>query len=167
MKKFIFSLIATFAATFVFGQLPGTPRFGTTPATNYTFTSLTGVLLAPKTHITGGLDTFRIYPNAYTTIVNPIDSIQDSVVFIIPSNYGAHIGDGMDFQGICNNAAVKTKIKFRNGTAGNGAHLAALNTWSFAVTAGDSTIALTAKQRFLVKWRFDGSKWVETGKIVK
>jgi hypothetical protein len=129
----------------------------------------------------GGLDSIPLYldANALDVFVQPSDSLADSVVYYFPSQlqipalngafqntstlayYNKQTGQlfsTINFVVQCNNAATKTKVKFRNKYVSG---------FIFS-TAADSTVALTSKQRLYMTFKnIDGQHFMETGKVVK
>lgn len=162
MKKFksIFGifLIAALAICSEAQAQQTTPRFGV--GVNF-FGGNNGVKYTPSfslnnTNDVAGLDTVKLFGNVFVQNVAPADSVRDSLVYCFKSIASCYPYDQLTFNFIGSNKAG-LKIKFRNKY-----------TSAFVfTTAADSTLAIAAKKRTRITFVFDGTKWIETGKVVQ
>lgn len=142
MKKLISFLFVLFAFVAVNAQSTK-PRFGIVAGDDNTGRVLT---YAYKT-ITevAGADSTALYPNAFHTIVRV--ALTDSFYFKSPVVTKSFAGDNIV---IVASGASGTKLKFA-GT-------------NF-ISAGTAT--LSSLGRAVIRFIFDGAKWVETGRLVQ
>ena len=177
MKNKFLLLSLLFVSAVSFGQWNGVyPPFGPPPSNDVTFRPLT-LQYINTPDVAGGLDTIKLYPYAFDIYIQPSDSLADSIVYCIPqlqpvqapqtvigtsgalNSQTGQLFSTLTFVVVANNAAVKTKVKFRNkyNTA-----------FTFSVAAADSTVSLTAKQRLVMKFQnVDGKHYSEIFKSVK
>lgn len=119
------------------------PRYGTTPNSDNTGRSLT---YAYKSFVDAvGTDTAKIIPSAYSSTyrLTLTDSLRVQVM-----NVGSSYAD--DNISVIASGATGTKVVFL-GT-----------NW---ITAGTATLA--AGGRAIITFKFDGSKWVESARVVQ
>lgn len=142
MKKFISFLFVLFAFVAVNAQSIK-PRFGTVPGDDNTGRVLT---YAYKTVTeVAGADSTLLVPSAWQTIVRV--SLADSIYFKSPVVTKSYAGDNIV---IVASGASGTKVKFA-GT-------------NF-ISAGTATLSTSG--RAVIRFIFDGAKWVETGRLVQ
>lgn len=143
MKKIIFILTLV---VFAFGAnaQSTSPRFGTTTGSDNT-----GRVLTYKYQTVtdaSGADSTTLNPNAWKTIVRV--ALTDSIYFKSPVVTRSFAGDQLVI--VASSSASGKKVKFA-GT-------------NF-ITAGTATTS--TNNRAVITLIFDGSKWVESGRIVQ
>ena len=156
MKK-LFAFALLFAASILLNAQSLSPRWGSGPPTNdNTGRVLTYVFQNPT--ITAHLDTIKLTPNGFETIVIPANSVSDTTIFILKSISNCYAGDGLKFQ-FTNSSGSNHQIYFRNSGSG------AVN--GFLFLSSDSTITLTSAKQAYISFLFNGKKFFETGKGVQ
>lgn len=105
-----------------------------------------------STNDAAGADTIKLNPTEWRTVVSPSSTITDSITYQIRSTSRSSFGDQLIFT-VTNSSGAGHKLKLTGTT--------------FEVTGSDSVIALTSAKRATIAFIFDGSKWVQTSKIVQ
>lgn len=153
MKKFfaIFALAALSLTTAVAQHT--TTRYGVPPQDN-TLAGMTGALI--NKNDAAGLDTIKIYPNAYVTNITVPNFLQDTIFYKITNLSGSYVGDQMNFNIIA------------SGDTGLRPLLHLVVTSGFSVVTTDSLMLCTAttlntKKHCNMRFIFDGQKWCEVG----
>ena len=142
MKKIISFLFVLFSFVAVNAQSTS-PRFGTTPGNDNTSRVLTyGYKIV--TDATGA-DSTTLVPNAWHTVVRV--ALTDSVYFKSPTVTKSYAGDNLI---IVASGSSGTKVKFA-GT-------------NF-ISAGTATLSTSG--RAVIRFIFDGDKWVEAARVVQ
>jgi hypothetical protein len=149
MKNFLIIFSLCLLSAISFAQVT-TPRFGVGKNQDNSGNVLTWNLVS--TADVAGADTIYLTPSAYSTIVQPINSILDSLSYSLKSLGKSYLGDRIEFSFI-NSSGSGHKIKF----VGTG--------WQFSSTG--SSISLTTAKRANISFRFDGVAWVETGRVTQ
>lgn len=124
------------------------PRFGITTNQDNTGRVMTWKYLKPTD--AAGADTVKLYPRAYTTLIQY--SAVDSLSFNVTNLTGSYVGDELQF--IVTNAS------------GSG-HLVKFVGSNWQVGSGGAAITLTASKRANINFIFDGVFWVETSRVVQ
>lgn len=146
MKK-IFSLLVLVSIFFCATAQNTVPRFGITPDADNTGRVLTYKLYAPTD--VAGKDSFTVAANAFQTYVVP-STIVDSVVFL-GNVTNCYLGDHVTF---C----------FAKG-ANAGTVLFLGGNWLLGTAS--TRMALTANKKSTIDFIFNGTKWVETGRLTQ
>ena len=141
MKKIIFAILifAGFSAT----AQSTSPRWGTTAGGDNTARTLTYAYQTVTD--ASGNDSKTLNPNAYYTVVRV--ALTDSVTFASPTVTRSYAGDNLT---IIASGASGTKVKFGS---------------SNFISAGTATIS--SGGRSVIKFVFDGAKWVECGRVTQ
>ncbi len=105
-----------------------------------------------STNDAAGADTIKFSPTEWMTLVIPSSTITDTVCYKIKDLSRCHTGDEMI-------------MSFTN-SSGSGHKVKLTGTW-YEVSGSDSVLSLTSAKRAIIRFVFDGVKWVETGKIVQ
>lgn len=142
MKKYIFSMILLAFTCMVMAQSTS-PRFGTTAGKDNSYRMLQNKLTALTD--AAGADSATLATSAYNTIVTI--AVLDSFTLKSPTVTNCYLGDQLTL--------------IANGTSGDKLKFTGSN-W---VSAGTATLSsgLYAVIRFI----FDGSKWVEASRVVQ
>jgi hypothetical protein len=143
MKKLLFAILL-FAG---FGSMAQhtVPRFGTTAGKDNTFRLLTNGYTT-ITDAAGTLDTVIINPHYYNNTYRIV--LVDSVTLGNPVVTNSWAGDNLTF--IVSTAAGSHVLYFLGSN------------W---ITAGTAT--MTTRLRSVIRFIFDGAKWVETGRYTQ
>lgn len=150
MKKIISLLFIIACTSCVVAQT--TPRFGITKNNDNTGRVLTHALITTTDVTSATLDTIVVRPNAWETIFRPSANIADSVCYKFASvNMTYSLGDICTFMVAKGTGAGK--IKF-------GGSVVILSTASAAV-------ALAANKSCVIRFRWNGSKWIEEFRMVQ
>ena len=104
------------------------------------------------TNDAAGADTIKLNPKEWRTLVAPSSTIADSLTYTIRNTAQSALGDMLIFM-VTNSSGSGHKLKLSGS--------------NFQVTGSDSVITLTSAKRATIAFIFDGSKWVETSKIVQ
>lgn len=155
--KGIFGMLVVLAISFASHAQQTTPRFGV--GTN-AFGGSNGVkyvqsVALNNTNDAAGADTIKLFGNVFRQYVSPKDSLKDSIVYRFKSLASCYPYDELIFNFYAGKASKK--IRFSNRI---------LSAFVFS-TAGDSTTTLAANKRMRITFIFDGTKWLETGKVVQ
>lgn len=145
MKKLLIAITLVTLACTVDAQFT-TPRFGTTPGTDNTFRKLTNAYITPTDAASATIDTFAVYPAAFRTIYRLV--LVDSVCAGNPTLTKSYAGDEITF--VLSAASGTPLLRFIGAN------------W---VTAGTAT--MTTRLRSVIKFIFDGAKWVEVGRYTQ
>jgi hypothetical protein len=149
--KNLFLSIAIFAGL-TLGAQSTTPRYGTSVGKDNTGRVLTYAYIKTADATAAALDTITFNPNAFTTIFTPSVAIADSVCYKFSSTAQTYsLGDVCIF--MVSKGAGAGKIKF-------GGSVVILSTASAAV-------ALAASKSAIIRFRFNGSKWIEESRMVQ
>ena len=149
MNKWLF-LAAFFMLTGITASAQNTiPRFGITPNDDNTGRILTYRYFVAVDN--PGADTVNLAPRAWETIIL-INPVVDSLAFNISSLVNCYVGDRLTFQAL--------------NSPGSG-HLLKFIGANYQTGSGGPAIALTSGKRANITFRFDGTAWVETGRIVQ
>lgn len=144
MKR-ILSIVALFGCLTASAQSTS-PRFGTTSSTDNTFRTLTNVYVTPTDAASSTIDTFAVYPKAFNTIIRLV--LVDSVCAGNPTVTKSYAGDELTF--VLSAASGTPFLRFV-GT-----------NW-----VGAGTATMTTRLRSVIKFIFDGAKWVESGRYTQ
>lgn len=144
MKKIISLLAIVFCVVLVSAQSTS-PRFGNLKSQDNTGRNLTYALVN-YTDVAGA-DSLKTAPNAFQTIYNLTIST-DSVTFGSPALTKSYLGDNIVI--IVQGTATGKKLKFNS---------------PYIIGAG--TVTTTTNKRAVIRFIFDGAKWVETGRYVQ
>jgi len=143
MKKLI-AIIFLFSLAFATFAQSTSPRFGTLKnqdntgrVLNYKLVTVTDV---------AGADSVICKPNAWTTIYKV--TLLDSLTLKQPTVTYSYLGDNIEIIASCTSGTPKLKFYGTN--------------W---LSAGTAT--LSSNKRAVIKFVFDGAKWVETGRYVQ
>ena len=142
MKKFLGIILLMFAVVFASAQST-TPRFGNAKNQDNTGRVLTYKLVS----LANTVKSVNIAPNAYMTIYK-VNLATDSIAFKAPVIGTSYLGDIIKIVAIAPSGTPA--IKFYGST------------W---ITAGTAT--LSTKLRAVITFIFDGTNWVETGRLVQ
>ena len=148
MKNFLFIIFALI--TFSVSAQSVNPRFGIVKSDDNT-----GRVLTYKFNNTNdaiGADTVKLSPNAWETLVVPSATITDSLSYSLRSLSTSYTGDFLIFS-FTNSTGANHKIKF----VGAG--------WQFS--SSGSSITLTTAKKARISFMFDGTVWIETGRMVQ
>lgn len=118
----------------------------------YTSLRTNRVVTLVSTAEAAGADTIRFTPIEWRTIVKSSATITDTVCYGIKDLSRCHLGDEL--------------IIMATNSSGSGHKVKLTGTW-YEVSGSDSVLALTSAKRAVIKFIFDGAKFVETGKIVQ
>ena len=141
MKKLISFLIAIIAIVSVNAQSTS-PRWGSAKNEDNTGAVLTWKYVALADAI--GADSVILSPNAYNSVYKI--ALTDSVYFKSPVLKNSYVGDNLI---LVANGASGAKIKFSS---------------TLLVTSGTATLSSGGKA--IIKFIFDGAKWVESDRAV-
>lgn len=142
MKKYIFSMILL-AFTFAVMAQSTSPRFGTTAGKDNSFRMLQNKLTALTD--AAGADSATLAPSAYNTIVTI--AALDSFTLKSPTVTNCFLGDELTL--------------IVTGTSGDMLKFTGSN-W---VSAGTAT--LSSGLNAIIRFVFNGSKWVEASRVVQ
>lgn len=145
MKNIFYILLFLFASALVSDAVQAqstTPRQG-----NYQTVKI-------ATNDAVGADTIKFSPSEFRTILSPSSTITDTLCYMIKDVSRCHLGDEI-ICSVTNSSGSGHKIKFVGF-----AH-------PFEVSGSDTVIALTTAKRAVIKFIFNGAKWVESSKIVQ
>lgn len=142
--KNIFLLLCLLLVGIVSAQSTS-PRFGTTKTQDNTGRGLTYALVN-YTDVAGA-DSLKTLPGAFETIYNFTIST-DSVTFGSPVLTKSFLGDNIVI--IVQGSATGKKLKFNSPNI-----------------IGAGTVTTTTNKKAVVKFIFDGAKWIETGRYVQ
>jgi hypothetical protein len=131
-----------------FGQT-ATPRFGITPNQDNTGRILTYRFIHATD--TTGADTVNLVPSSWETLVL-LNPIVDGLSFNVSTVSNTYAGDWLTFQMV------------NGSTAGNIVKFIGTN---FQFGSGGSSITFKASGRAYISFRFDGTYWVETMRMVQ
>jgi len=145
MKK-ILSIALLFALAIGATAQSTSPRFGTTPGKDNTFRTLSNAYLTPTDAASATIDTFAVYPKNFRTIIRL--ALVDSVCAGNPTVTRSYAGDEITF--VISAASGTPFLRFVGSN------------W---ITAGTAT--MTTRLRSVIKFIFDGAKWVETGRYTQ
>lgn len=107
-----------------------------------------------STNDAAGADTIKISPSEYMTILAPSNTITDTLCYKLKDISRCALGD--EILVIARNSSGSGhKIKFV-GTA-----------YPWAVSGADTVISLTSSAKAVIRFVFDGYRWVESSKIVQ
>lgn len=150
MKKILSILFV--AATLFVGAQSTSPRYGTTNSKDNTGRVLTYAVITTTDATSATLDTITFNPNAFATIFRPSANIADSVCYKFSSTSQTYsLGDICTF--MVSKGTGAGKIKF-------GGSVVILSTASAA-------IALAANKSCIIRFRFNGTKWIEETRMVQ
>jgi hypothetical protein len=147
MKRIILLSIIIALTTTLKAQY-ATPRTGTGTGNDNTYRALNFRYL-PVTDATGN-DTVKLNLNAYHTSVS-LPALTDSITFNFTSVANCYLGDEVVFT--VKNTSGGTKVKFGGS--------------NYQVGSGGSVLTLTASKRATIKFVFDGTTWLEAGRLVQ
>jgi hypothetical protein len=154
MKKLI-AISFLFALTLTASAQYGIPRFGTDGHHDNTDRVFNNMLVSKAD--AAGADTVFLNPVAASTYVT--STLTDSICYNLSTVATTYNYDELFFTFV--NGTGTHKVKVTNKS------LATPKPFVFAVAAGDSVTSLTTGQRMYMSFMFDGSKWIETSKVVK
>jgi hypothetical protein len=149
MKNFLSIVFMLAFSIGLFAQSTN-PRFGIVKNDDNTGRVLTYKFVS--TVDATGADTIKLNPSAFETLIIPSATIKDSVSYSLNSLTSSYAGDVI----VCNftnSSGSGHKVKF----VGSG--------WQFS--SSGSSITLTTVKRAVISFRFDGTAWVETGRMVQ
>lgn len=141
MKKIILIALIAFAS-FAANAQYSTPRTGTGANNDNTYRALTFKYYSATD--AAGADTVKLSLNAYHTAIN-VPSLTDSLAFSFPSVAKCYLGDSFTISAIGTSGA---KVKF----VGNN------------FVAASNSMALSSGLTAMITFRFNGVKWVESGR---
>lgn len=161
MKKYLLSLLAVLAISFVSSQVTTattSPRWGAgSPKEDNTGRVLTYAVISTTDVTSATLDTITIAPNAWETLVcmktgTAITNLADSVCYKFSSkNTTYRLGDQTTF--MISKGTGAGKIKFGGS--------------QFILSTASAAVALAANKSLIMWFRFNGTKWIETARVVQ
>lgn len=154
MKKLI-SILFLFAFAIVTAQT--SPRFGVGKNQDNTGRVLTYAVITTTDLAQATLDTITITPNAWETLVcmktgTAITNLSDSVCYKFSStttNY--QLGDKVTF--MISKGTGAGKIKFGGS--------------KYILSTASTAVALAANKSLIMRFRWNGSKWIEETRVVQ
>lgn len=150
MKKIIIFLLAIcgLAAT---AQVT-TTRFAATRFGDNTGRALTYAIITTTDATSATLDTITIAPNAWETIVRPSANLADSVCYKFSStSTSQRVGDVCTF--MISKGTGAGRVKFGGSV--------------FILSTASSAVALAANKSLIMRFRWNGSKWIEESRMVQ
>jgi hypothetical protein len=159
MKNKFLLLSLLFVSAFVSAQTYAPFPWGSGPPEN----DNTGRILTYNANTSPSIvyatkDTVKLYPNQWETLVQPSDSVADTITYTIPGRPASlYNGAVMKFYGLSANGS-NHMIRFRI-VYGSGVRF-------LYSTAADSTLTLTSKKHYYISFQYDGHDFIETGKSV-
>jgi hypothetical protein len=152
MKK-ILSILLVFALTSCAVAQITTPRFGTTKNQDNTGRILTHAIITTTDVTSATIDTLLFTPNAWETIYRPSANLADSAVYKFSStttNY--RVGD--QFTIFVSKGTGAGRIRFAGSKV-------------ITSTALSTGVALAANKSLCMRFRWNGSKWIEESRVVE
>ena len=145
MKNFIALISLLFAMTIATFAQSTSPRFGVGANQDNTGRVLTYFYTAISDQT--GNDSINVNPHGWTAFYYL--TMKDSFTFANPVITRSDFGDNFE---IIANGASGTKIKFVNYATAN--------------IIANGTVTLSTKGKAIIKFQFDGYKWIETGRQI-
>lgn len=139
ISLFLITALAGFSQTY-------TPRFGITPNDDNTGRALTYKYVAISQ--AAGVDTLKLKPNGYETIINTPTALNDSICLQITSTTTSKAGDKIFISLVADGTARKFKFTGTN-----------------IVVLGTATVAISKRATIVLV--FDGTKWVEVSRYIQ
>jgi len=155
MKNLIFLFLLAFTFT-VSAQITA-PRFGTTKNADNTGRGLTYAVVTTTDVTSATLDTILLAPNAYETLVcmktgTVMTNLTDSVCYKFSSTTGNYkLGDVVTF--MISKGTGAGKIKFGGS--------------QYILSTASAAVALAANKSLIMRFRFNGTKWIEESRVVQ
>lgn len=156
MKKYILSLFATLFIGLGIAQTTA-PRFSTVPGDDNTGRVLTNAVITTTDLAQATLDTIYIKPNAWSTLVcmktgTAMTNLSDSVCYKFQSSTSTYkLGDITTF--MISKGTGAGKIKFGGSV--------------FILSTASAAVALAANKSLIMRFRWNGSKWIEEARVVQ
>lgn len=159
MKKFglILACIGLLATTTLKSQVTA-PRFGTDKFSDNTGRVLTYAIVTTTDVTSATLDTITLKPNAYETLVcmktgTAMTNLTDSVCYKFSSTVtgGYKLGDQVTF--MISKGTGAGKIKFGGSV--------------YVLSTASAAVALAANKSLIMRFRWNGSKWIEETRMVQ
>lgn len=147
MKKFLTIISTLLLVTIAVSAQSTTPRFGITAGQDNTGRVLNYRWYNPTD--AAGADTVNLAPRAYSTVIKY--SAVDSLAFDVTSTASCYAGDHLRFM-VTNSSGSGHLVKFIGSN------------WQLS---SSGNITLTASKRATIDFIFDGTYWVETGRMVQ
>lgn len=155
MKK-LFTIFAICLTLFASAQITA-PRFGTTASKDNTGRVLTYAVISTTDVTSATLDTLTIVPNAYETLVcmktgTAMTNLTDSVCYKFSSTTTTYkLGDQVTF--MISKGTGAGKIKFGGS--------------QYVLSTASAAVALAANKSLCMRFRWNGSKWIEESRVVQ
>ena len=155
--KHLIGLLVILALSLSVSAQYTTPRFG---VSSDIFGGQKGVKYTESFGLTStadatGADTVKLFGTNFKQYVQPSSGLVDSLTYCFKSLASCYAFDEFLFD---LKSTGSTKVKFRNKYT---------TAFIWSVAAADSTISLTSGQELIIKFIFNGTKWVEQGKTIK
>ncbi len=156
MKK-SFALLFLVAFTFTVSAQITAPRFGTTKNSDNTGRGLTYAVVTTTDVTSATLDTILLAPNAFETLVcmktgTVMTNLADSVCYKFSSTTGNYkLGDVAVF--MISKGTGAGKIKFGGS--------------QYILSTASAAVALAANKSLIMRFRWNGSKWIEESRVVQ
>ena len=156
MKK-VLSILFLFALTLTVSAQITAPRFGTTKNADNTGRGLTYAVVTTTDVTAATLDTILLAPNAFETLVcmktgTVMTNLADSVCYKFSSTTGNYkLGDVVVF--MISKGTGAGKIKFGGS--------------QYVLSTASSAVALAANKSLIMRFRWNGSKWIEESRVVQ
>lgn len=156
MKKILFILATLMFASCAIAQVTA-PRFGTVKNDDNTGRVLTYAVVTTTDLTQATLDTILLTPRAYETLVcmktgTAMTNLTDSVCYKFSStttNY--RLGDIVTF--VISKGTGAGKIKFGGS--------------QYVLSTASAAVALAANKSLIMRFRWNGSKWIEETRVVQ
>lgn len=155
MKNLIFLLLMAFTVSLT-AQITD-PRFGTTKNADNTGRGLTYAVVTTTDVTSATLDTILLAPNAHETLVcmktgRVMTNLADSVCYKFSSTTGNYkLGDVTVF--MISKGTGAGKIKFGGS--------------QYVLSTASSAVALAANKSLIMRFRWNGAKWIEESRVVQ
>jgi len=160
MKKFLLlscALICFLSGSLAQSTATTSPRYGTRAGDDNTGRVLTYAVISTTDLAQATLDTITIIPNAWETIVcmktgTAMTNLSDSVCYKFSSrNTGYRLGDKVTF--MISKGTGNGKIKFGGS--------------QYILSTASAAVALAANKSLIMRFRWNGSKWIEETRVVQ